>query len=265
MLGRRSSRKAPAVSARDAPALAAQAAAAELARLAARRAALQSQPVARKNPRVILRPNEPWLLELDDDTFGALCAAVLCPLDPRGAGRLASCCRALRERLRAPLAALQAENRGVRSLCAKAGSTCAALLVATRLVWGQRSLSDADAAVLASLARRKQLERLTYLGLRQNRISDGGVCALAAALRGGSMRRLKVLDLSGNRVGAEGRRALGNALEAPGALPSLISLSLNNAAGERRLTLEEAKVLAQQSAHAQRHKRLLSAKGLVPQ
>ena len=102
MLGRRSSRKAPAVSARDAPALAAQAAAAELARLAARRAALQSQPVARKNPRVILRPNEPWLLELDDDTFGALCAAVLCPLDPRGAGRLASCCRALRERLRAP-------------------------------------------------------------------------------------------------------------------------------------------------------------------
>ena len=160
---------------------------------------------------------------------------------------------------------MQAENRGVRSLCAKAGSTCAALLVATRLVWGQRSLSDADAAVLASLARIKQLERLTYVGLPQNRISDGGVCALAAALRGGSMRRLKVLDLSGNRVGAEGRRALGNALEAPGALPSLISLSLNNAAGERRLTLEEAKVLAQQSAHAQRHKRLLSAKGLVPQ
>mmetsp|Transcript_1436 Transcript_1436/g.4538 ORF Transcript_1436/g.4538 Transcript_1436/m.4538 type:complete len:80 (-) Transcript_1436:129-368(-) len=79
------------------------------------------------------------------------------------------------------------------------------------------------------------------------------------------MRRLKVLDLSGNRVGAEGRRALGNALKAPGALPSLISLSLNNAAGERRLTLEEAEILAQQSAHAQRHKRLLSAKGLVPQ
>ena len=95
--------------------------------------------------------------------------------------------------------------------------------------------------------------------------SRTAACARWRRRRGGSMRRLKVLDLSGNRVGAEGRRALGNALEAPGALPSLISLSLNNAAGERRLTLEEAEVLAQQSAHAQRHKRLLSAKGLVPQ
>jgi len=196
--------------------------------------------------------------------------AVMQPLDPSCAGRLASCCRGLRERLREPLAALRTENRSIRSLCAKAGTTCAAMREAKRLVWSQRDLNDEDAVTLASLAYSGQLERVKFLGLPQNRLSDCGAEALATALRAGGMRRLQVLDLSSNRIEAQGRRALGLALEAPGALLSLVSINLANntrtassGASSLQLDAQLREALLRQFAHARSRKRLVSAKGLV--
>jgi hypothetical protein len=202
---------------------------------------------------------------MDDDTFDALSSALMHPLDPCTAGRLASCSRALLQRLKAKLTDLRQENRRARSLCAKAGTTSAALRDAKRLVWGQRDLNDEDAGTFASLARAGHLERVKYLGLPQNRISDSGVQALALALSAGSMRRLQVLDLSGNRIGEGGRAALGLALEQPGALPSLVSLSLVN--NHRNLPLSEAlqASLSRQVGHAMQRKRLVHVKGLCPE
>lgn len=187
------------------------------------------------------------------------------PLDPCTAGRLASCSRALRQRLEAKLTVLRRENGRARSLCAKAGTSSSAVRDATRLVWGQRDLNDEDAATLASLARAGHLERVKYLGLPKNRISDSGVHALALALGAGSMLRLQVLDLSGNRIGGDGRAALGAALEQPGALPSLVSLNLSN--NNRNVHISDAlrASLTWQLGHARDRKRLLNVKGVFPE
>lgn len=132
-----------------------------------------------------------------------------------------------------------------------------------RVVWGQRDLNDGDIITFATLIIAGHLERIKFLGLHQNRISDVGAEALASALCGGHMRRLQVLDLSGNRIGADGRRALGVALGRPGALQSLVSISLVN--NHRNLQLSDTlrSSLVGQVALARSCKRLISAKGLI--
>jgi len=185
------------------------------------------------------------------------------PLDPCTAGRLASCSRALLQRLRPKLTNLRHENRRARSLCAKAGTTTAAVRDAKNLLWAQRRLNDEDAATLASLARAGHLEHVKYLALTQNTISDSGVQALASALSAGTMRGLKVLDLSGNRIGGDGRAALGFALEQPGALLSLVSLSLVNNKCNLHLSEPLRASLIRQVGHAKDQKRLSIAKGLI--
>lgn len=251
----------------NARSLARGAVAAEITRLATARSPTVACVKARRDvpPLPITRMRSPscWLDELDDDTFDALTSALMHPLNPSVAGRLASCSRSLLKRLGPKLAKLRQQHGLAKSLCAKAGTTCSAMRDTKRVVWGQRDLNDGDIITFATLIIAGHLERIKFLGLHQNRISDVGAEALASALCGGHMRRLQVLDLSGNRIGADGRRALGVALGRPGALQSLVSISLVN--NHRNLQLSDTlrSSLVGQVALARSCKRLISAKGLI--
>lgn len=168
----------------------------------------------------------PSLADVSDDVLLAVGMGRACsnPLDPASLFFLGATCRSVWKLLRPAMVELRVLHEDICRLCSKC-RTSISKLSAVSLSWRGRKLDDADAAIIAKLARSGALTRLGRLDLSLNRISAAGLRPLLDAFSIGALPQLEVLQLYDNCIGDNGLTEMSLAISR-GSLANLKELVL---------------------------------------
>ena len=172
------------------------------------------------------------LQRLSEDEIRDIFSSAASPLEPATLVAFSSTCRFIRLAVAIEVTQLQVLFLAACELCAKVGTTRAALLEATGEtigrptgVFGAKQLNGEDCTVLAQIMRSRALNHVRCLWFRGNPFGGAGVVALAGAFSAGAMPKLVTVNFADCSVGDVGAVALADAME-KGALANVKTLHL---------------------------------------